>query len=289
MNPYPTASNTRKGLFWFILSLFVGVGNDALTKYLSQSIHPWQIIFLRLALGVALLFPLMLYKGSSAFRTNRLSLHIIRGMIFFMALYSWSYGVSQSPITTATIMSFTIPFFVLIFSPLFLHEKIQWQLWTATGIGFLGMLVTLYPIQWTLNTHSIFFLIATFLFASLDIINKKYVQQESMLCMLFYSFLTAALLTIAPASQHWVTPTTKHILMLLTLASGGKLILYFLLKAFSLTEASILQPARYIELVISILLGYLIFHDLPTWKSLLGSLLIVPCTLYILLHQPSSN
>ncbi len=271
---------------WFIASLIVACANDAIAKYLGNHINAWEITFFRFFFGTCTLLPLMLYYGKNTFKTRRLTLHIIRGILLFIGIYLWSYGLYIVPITTATIMSFTVPIFVLILAPIFLKERVTWSLWIATIIGFIGIIVTLQPDDWSLNNLVSFILVlASMLFGILDIMNKKYVTKESMLVMMFYPTLTSALLTILPTAYVWYTPTGSELALLLALGIGSNFLFYCLLKALSFIKVSVLAPFRYVELLISIGISYIVFHEAPSMNSYFGAAIIIPSTLFILYRQ----
>jgi S-adenosylmethionine uptake transporter len=268
-----------------VCSLIVSCGNDAITKYLGRYLHAWEIAFFRFLFGVVTLLPWMLYQGKRSFKTSRWQLHLIRGLVVCVAIGLWGQSVKTVPITTATVISFTVPIFVLILAPVFLKERVTWPMWLATLIGFLGILLVLQPNSTSLNKESFYLIMAAGLFGLLDVINKKYVTNEPVLCMLFYSSLVATLGVIIPALQHWHTPNTQALLWLAALGGGSNLILYCLLRAFSLANASSLAPFRYLELLISMGVGYSFFQEMPSKYTYLGAIIIIPCTLFIGYYQ----
>ncbi len=273
-----------RAIAWFLLSLVCSSGNDALMKYASASIHPWQVAFYRCLFGTLTLLPIMLYQGRTTFRTQRLSLHVLRGSLLFVAIGLWSHGVQAAPITTATLMSFTVPIFVLILAPIFLQERVTWPMWVATLGGFVGIVVVVQPGASSFHAAAGLLVLAAALFGALDVINKKYVSQEPMLCMLFYSTSVATVLMALPAFSTGpaAVPAAGAVWWwLLALGAGSNLILYCLLRAFALANASALAPLRYLELLISTSIGYACFGELPSSHSYWGAALIIPCTLFI--------
>lgn len=274
-----------RGISWFVLSLIVSVANDSFAKYLSGNLDSNQVAFFRFLFGVITLLPFMLYYGKDAFKTNRFFMHISRGSILYVAVSLWIYSLSIVPIVVATLTTFVVPLFVLILAPIFLKEKISTPLLMATILGFIGVLVVLEPNSIAFNPSSLLMLVSAFMFASLDIINKKFVQKESMLSMLFYSALVTALLGFFPALESWNQPSTQDLITCLFLGAGGNLILFFLLKAFSLVPASSVAPYRYLELIFSGIVGFLFFAEVPTVYSMIGAAIIVPATLYVAYKQ----
>ncbi len=259
------------GIMWFIASLAVSIANDTCMKYLSTSLPPMQITFLRFSFGCLSLLPIMLLNGVQSFYTARKSIHFARGLILFLAMSIWCYGLTIVPIVHATLTTFTIPLFLLLLAPIFLKEKISKPLLLATIAGFIGAVISFDVMNVDFEISSMILLISACLFAFLDVINKRFVQKESMLSMLFYSALVTSALGFIPAYMVWQNPSFDDLLILFYLGAGGNAILYCLLKAFSLVPASSIAPYRYLELIFSSIVGFVIFTEIPTIMMLLVS------------------
>lgn len=231
------------------------------------------------------MLPLMRYQRHQPFKTHRPLLHLGRGTVLFIAMSLWIQGINASPITTATIISFTVPIFVLLLASILLHEPITWPMWLATLVGFVGTMLVLQPQDSNFHSASLYFLLAAMLFGLLDIINKKYVIQEPTLCTIFYTTLVAAVLAALPAIHVWRTPTGTELLWLLALGIGNNLILYLLLRAFVLADASSLAPLRYLQLFIALGIDHCFFQELPKSHSYLGATLIILSTLFVGYHR----
>ena len=115
------------------------------------------------------------------------------------------------------------------------------------------------------------FIIASLAFAILDIINKKFVVVESTISMLFYPAVITTILSFPLVINEWHTPTTIQLLLLFVLGCNANLILFFLLKAFLLVDATAVAPYRYFELILSSSLGYMIFTEIPDKNALYGA------------------
>ena len=129
------------------------------------------------------------------------------------------------------------------------------------------------------------FIAAAVCFAILDIINKKFVIKETMISMLFYSAIVTAVLALPFAMQYWTPPTSEELVLLFILGASANLILFFLLKAFAVADATALAPYRYFELVVSALIAYLVFQEIPTEATILGSVVVIPSTLFIIYSE----
>ena len=273
------------GVSWFILSLFSSSINDVISKYAGIRLHSYEITFFRFMFGTMTLLPFVIYYGTSTLKTSRPIVHFLRGLLLFLGIAGWTYGLTLAPVTTATVVSFMIPIFVLILGVFFLSENIIWQRWVVTIVAFSGLVVTLSPNSENFNPEVLIFVAAAMAFAILDIINKKFIIQESMISMLFYSAIVTALLALPFALQYWITPTMEELLLLFILGASANLILFFLLKAFAAIDVTALSPYRYIELIVTAIIAYIVFNEIPDEETLWGALIIVPSTLFIIYSE----
>lgn len=273
------------GIGWFLLSLVSSSANDVMSKYLGTRLHSFEVAFFRFFFSSIVLLPFVFYYGKNTLKTSRPFVHILRGLLLFFGMTSWTYGLTIAPVTTATVVSFSIPLFTLILAVFFLNENIIWQRWVVTVVGFIGLVVTLKPHAEDFNPEILYFVLAAISFAMLDIINKKFVIKESMISMLFYSAIVTAVVSLPVASQYWLTPSGFELALLFVLGSSGSLILFFLLKAFSMVDATATAPYRYLELVISAIAAYFIFSEFSDKSTLHGAVIIIPATLFIIYSE----
>ncbi|WP_174516728.1 DMT family transporter [Wolbachia endosymbiont of Cardiocondyla obscurior] len=273
------------GVIWFILSLFSSVANDTISKYLSLHLQSFEVIFFRFLFSTITLVPFMLYYGREAFKTSQISIQITRGVLLFVGITLWTYGLAIFPIVTATIISFSIPLFVILLAIPLLNENIIWQRWSVTIIGFVGIAITTKAYSEDFNPKIFIFIVSTLIFAILDILNKKLAIKESVISMLFYSALTTTIFSTVPLLFYWHLPSLLELVLLLILGINSNLILFFILKAFTLADATALAPYRYIELIISAIVTYVMFNELPDKSALYGILILIPSTLFIVYSE----
>lgn len=282
-----------QGVFWILLVSLTSNMNDIIMRLVGSHLPAPEVTFFRYFFAVVTLLPIMLIEGKKAFYTSRPLLHVVRSLLLFAAIACWAQGVKMLNLAVVSTIALTVPIFVLPMASFILKEKVGWQRVTATFVGFLGIFyVTLhsagavdlstFSIE---NTGILYLLFAALSFACSDIINKKFVSQESNLSMLFYIALGTALIALYPATTVWVTPTNHEFAFLLLLGAGGNLILFFLLKAFAATDVSALAPYRYAELIFATGFGWLLFNEFPDKSFWYGSLLIVLSTAAISYYE----
>jgi S-adenosylmethionine uptake transporter len=273
------------GVAWFLLHSLSSATNDVISKYTGLRLQSFEVSFFRFLFSTITLLPFILYYGKQTLITSNPLIHVVRGVLLFLGMTSWTYGLTIAPVTTATVISFAIPLFTLILAVFFLNENIIWQRWVVTLIAFVGITITLKPHAADFNPKVLIFVLAAFSFAMLDIINKKFVIKESMISMLFYSAIITAVLSAPLSISYWQTPTVTELVLLFILGASANLILFFILKAFALVDATALAPYRYLELIISAIVAYFVFNEIPEKSTIYGALIIIPSTLFIIYSE----
>ncbi len=268
------------GVLWFVFSLLVSSGNDIITKYLSANLSVYQVVFLRFMFGTLVLLPFMLYNKGS-FKTKVIGVQFLRGLLLFGGMLLWCKGLTLVKVSTATVINFTIPIFVLILAALILKETFNIVRFMATVFSLIGIVLVLMPSSSDFNVLSVLLVVSALMFASLDVINKKFISNEGMLVMLFYSSFFTMLLSAVPAYMTWIVPSKSDVILFFVLGIGANLILYCLLKAFKIVEASFVAPYRYLEFIFSAVMGYVFFVEVPDKTTFYGAIVIVISTLVV--------
>ena len=274
-------TNFVTGVLWFFAHQIIGVGNDVIMKYTGSTLGVAQVVFLRFAFATITMVPLMLSSGQGAFNTDRVPLHLARSLLLAAGIALYCKGLAIAPIAVVTTLNFTIPLFTLVLARIFLNESVDTSRWIGTLAGFIGVLVVVQPGGAAFNPLWFCVLISAAAFASLDVLNKVFVGKESFWAMIFYTALFTTVIAALPAFLTWVAPTAVQLVLLAILGAGANLLLFCLLKSFSLVDASALAPFRYAELIWSSALGAVLFAEFPTHSTLLGAAIIVPSTLYV--------
>ena len=129
------------------ISLMVGamvlfsIGHG-LVRFASTELHPFQIGFLRSTFGLIFMLPLILRGWDfSDLRVKRPKLHLIRGALSAVNTLAWFTAIAIMPLGEAVALNFTSPLFATILAAIFLGEVVRARRWTATIIGFIGVLI----------------------------------------------------------------------------------------------------------------------------------------------------
>jgi S-adenosylmethionine uptake transporter len=260
--------------------------NDLACKLSGVNLYGINVLFFRF-LFTALFFLPLVIRQPKAFATKHFWTHGLRGGLFALAMLPWYCGLIELPLPMMTTISFTTPIFITVLAGVFLKERLGWQRLLATGVGFAGIMISVqFDIQSIMTSMAGLAILATLLFATLDIVNKRLlILNEGIKPLMFYSAIWTTLWTLPLALYYWKTPSMEELGLLALLGLGGNCLLGCILKSLSYCEVSSLQPLRYSEFIFSSILSILFFQKWPSIYDGFGMALIIPCTLYLAHHE----
>jgi drug/metabolite transporter (DMT)-like permease len=259
---------------------------DALVKLAARQLAVEQIALLMS--GFALLPVLALTRGVGglgALRPRRPGLVLLRGILTALcALAAWR-AFALLPLADAYAILFLAPILVTAFSALFLGERVGWRRWSASTVGFLGVLVMVRPDFDGLGAGHLLALLAAALGAASFCVLKRIGNGETSAAILLVLFLSIALIAAPGAVLAW-RPLAAHDLGAVALAGllmgAGQAALVLATRE---APASVVAPFQYSQMLWAVVLGFLVFGDRPTPTLFLGMALVVASGLYILWRE----
>ncbi|MEI9983462.1 MAG: DMT family transporter [Aliidongia sp.] len=164
---------------------------------------------------------------------------------------------------------------------LFLGEQVRWRRWTATLVGFAGVLIIVRPFDGEISVPMTMALSSAFISSIAITLVKRLSGTEASVTIVFYLSLIASLCSAIPSWFVWLTPTPLDLLLFLLTGLAGGTGQILITQAYYEGEATAVAPVDYLRLLFAILFGYCVFGEVPTWYTLAGSAIIIGSTLYI--------
>ena len=277
--------NNVRGALWILAASILFSAMAAVVKTLGTRLDSFQIAFFRCVFGLAVILPFMVRAGPEVFRTRRLPLHVFRALAGVTAMFCGFYAITHLPLADATAISFAKPLFMIVLAVLFLRETVRWRRWTATAIGFCGVLIMIRPGESGLDPAMIAALFGTLCVAVVVVLIKRLSTTEAPLTILFTFGVVSTLVSAVPAAFVWRTPSLEELVLLILVGTLGAAGQSCGIRGFRVGEATAVVPFDYSRLLFAGVFGYLLFGDVPTMHTLAGAALIVVSTLYIALRE----
>jgi drug/metabolite transporter (DMT)-like permease len=255
-------------------------------RYLSAHLPVFEIVFLRTALSILTVAPLVFRPGQSAWRSNAPSLHLLRGAVGAVSMTAWYYALSALPLADAVTLGLTTTFFVVIGAWLWFGERVDAGRWAAVFVGFGGAVLVLQPTGANVRLLPALIAIASSALWALSLLLAKHqARYDSSLTITFYQPLMITPYAAIGAYLVWVPPSWHDLAVLSLLAVTASIGNYCAVHALRLADASITMPVDYTKLVWTVIAGYLLFAEIPGLSTVLGAVLIVAAAIFIAVRE----
>ncbi len=254
---------------------------NALIRLSAAELDPLQIAFLRNAFALAFMMPWLVRVGWSGLRTERLNLHIWRSVIGIIAMVCWFTSVVRLPLSEAVALNFTVPLFATLAAAVFLREVVRARRWTATAIGFLGVIIILRPgfAEFT-PLMSLPIIAAAFMAGSITIV-KRLSDTENVAAIVLYQNLILTILSVGPALFVWRWPSGTVWLYAVGVGFVATLAHLALTRAYTKADASAIIPFDYARLPFVAVIAWFLFGETADIWTWVGAAVIAGSSIYI--------
>lgn len=290
MSQSPTSSDTSASLRAILLTLLTVIGFAAMNgtnKYLTIDYPVAQVVWARFFFANLGIMLVALWRpGLKALvRTRRPGLQALRSALMICSTLLFVGSLSLLPLAEVEAINFAGPFFVVALSAPMLKERVPAEIWIAVIVGFVGILVIIRPGAGVLSWAALMPIAVAFLYALFQIVTRRLGGADGAITSLFYSGLLGLIVTSLAAPFVWRWPDLKGWLLMAQAGLLGAGSHFLLIKALDLAPASILQPFTYAQLIAAVIIGYVVFDNVPDVWTWLGSAIVVASGLYVLLRQ----
>src|SRR3569623_390609 len=119
----------------------------AFVRYVSDVTPLGQVVFCRSFFAIIPVVIIYAWRGelAAAFRTSRPFGHLTRGMISVCGMFFNFAALARLPIVDVTTITFASPLITVALSAWVLKERVRAYRWTAVAVGFVGVVVLLWP------------------------------------------------------------------------------------------------------------------------------------------------
>ena len=280
--PFASPSPTVIAIALMVGAMVLFSAGHGLVRFASDELHSFQIGFLRSVFGLIFLLPIIL-KGwdFSDLRVKRPKLHIIRGALSAMNTLAWFTAIAIMPLGEAVALNFTSPLFATLLAAIFLGEAVRARRWTATIVGFIGVLIVVRPGGETVQLGAILALGSALSIAVNVLLIRVMSQEDSTRAIVTTFNLAIVFFTLIPAMVVWTWPSP--LMWAVTFAVGVTTTVAHLMltKAMSLAEASAIVPLEFIRLPLAVLIGFVWFAEILDGWTILGATIIGCSAVYI--------
>jgi drug/metabolite transporter (DMT)-like permease len=270
-----------QGALWLVSGGFIFTSNGAMIRLLSAEIESVQTAFFRAFFSVLLLAPMIVLGRVKPWQSKRIQGHFWRTLMGTVSMVLGFYAVSMLPLADATAIAFSQPLFSVILAAVVLHEKVRWRRWTATVVGFVGVLVMVQPGAGSLQPGAIVALLNALAVGISILLVRRLSDSEPPLMILTQFAIFSTVLLAIPAIWVWRWPSPFGWALAIGVSATATLGQYFWVQAFKSGEMSAVAPFDYLRLPFAVFTGWLIWGQMPAIWTYVGAAIVIASALYI--------
>jgi drug/metabolite transporter (DMT)-like permease len=283
-SPRPLTANVR-GVLWMMAAVSALTSMFAVGKHLAATGLPvTEIAMIRMAASLMFYLPWLIRHGAAGMRTERPAGHFWRGFLGATSLFCMMYAVAHLILADAMVLGFTIPLWSILFSALFLGERMRLPRSVATVAGFAGVVLVVQP-QGGIAWAALVALLGAILASGAIITMKDLTRTEPADRIVVYFFIIGTLVLVGPAIYVWRWPTPEQWGWVVLLGLFGWSGQIFMTRAYAAGEVTIIAPLDFTRVIIAGIIGFVLFNELPDIRSLVGTAVIIASCVYIVRRE----
>jgi drug/metabolite transporter (DMT)-like permease len=280
------ASERKRGIALVLATTVLFVAYDCISKHVARHYPVTEVLWVRYLIHVAFMLAVFGPRMRlNLMKARRPVLQIVRALFLIGSSFAFMNGLRYLPLGDSTAIYFLMPLLLTALSVPLLGEKVETRNWLAVFLGFGGVLIIVRPSGGMLQAAALFPFLSACCFSFYQIITRKFRDSENPVTTHFIAGLTGAVVTGLTWQSSWTMPSASHALLMIGLGFVSVVGHYLLIEAFQRIGPADAAPFTYMQLVWAMLLGLLVFGEIPDTGSLLGSLIIVASGIY-LARQP---
>lgn len=287
--------NLLKAILLKVASAFLFTVMSVLVRWLGDRHPVGQVVFFRSAFAILPVVVIYAWRGElmAAIRLGRPLGHFGRGLTAVGAMFCNFSALARLPVVDATAISFVSPLFAVAMSALILKERVRIYRWSAVIVGFSGVLVMLAPqldvgrsaASEAATIGAMLGLAGALFGAGSAIQTRALTMSETTSSIVLYFSLICTLAGLATWPLGWESPNWPELAALIIVGICGGLAHILLTESYRLAPASLIAPFDYTSMLWALLLGFLVFAEVPSVLVFVGAGIIAAAGLFVIWRE----
>jgi drug/metabolite transporter (DMT)-like permease len=290
----PASRGALTGIALKVTSVLIFLVMSSLLKA-SQGVPAGELVFFRSFFGVLPVVAFLAWRGElrEGLKSNNVVSQIWRGLVGTVSMGLGFFALTRLPLPEAVTINYAMPLIIVIFSAVFLKERVRAYRWTAVIVGLVGVVIIAWP-QLTLFSGGVNSAAAVGALAAIggatmgavaQLLVRTLIRTERSGTIVLYFLLSSSVISLLTVPFGWVVPSPLTAVLLVGAGIAGGIAQVVLTESYRHADMSVVAPFEYTSLVFSVIIGFLFFGDVPTWFMLVGGVIVVGSGLFIIYRE----
>jgi len=263
----------------------------------TETIPAGELVFFRCFFAILPVAAWLLWRRQlrTALHTSDPWGHVLRALVGVASMGLGFFALTRLPLPESTAIGYASPLLIVVFSALLLKERVYVFRWTAVVVGLVGVVVILWP-RLTLFTSgqplgdgetvgALAALGGAILTAFALMQVRKLTRTERTEAIVVYFFICASILSLLTIPFGWLMPTPQQAMLLVGAGFAGGIGQLLMTSSYRYADMSVIAPFEYVSLLLTLIIGFTVFGDLPTWSMVVGALIIMGSGIAVILRE----
>jgi drug/metabolite transporter (DMT)-like permease len=268
-----------------------------LIKQMSADYLVGETMFFRCAFGLVPLAVWLIAMGAfpASLATRNIPGHIKRSVLGSLSQLCGFSALGYLTLSETIAIGYAMPLFGVILAALMLGETVRAYRWSAVAIGFVGVIIMLAPHLaegWAASASgsteligATMALVGAAMGALASVQNRRLTLTEPTGAIVFYFSVITAILSLASVPFGWKMPTPYDWLMFAGIGVLGGVGQILLTSSYRYAEISTVAPFEYTSMIWTLILGWMVFDELPDAVVATGALIVAAAGVFVIWRE----
>ena len=263
------------GALMMVAATFCFTALDSILKILVARHNVGFLAFTRYLTQFLCMLALMPLVGTRAMLPRHAPfIHLMRGVALIGTTVLIVMALRVLPMAQTYAITFSAPLISVILAWIVLRERVSWQRFGLILMGFVGVLVALQPGSTQAGWALLLPLGMALANACFHVMTRAIAAGEEPLALVFSSCSVALGLTALALPWTYTTMNAADWGLITLGGVFGTLAHLLLGQAFRVAPTAVVSPMIYTQIISAGALGYLVFSEVPTLSTVLGSAIV---------------
>jgi drug/metabolite transporter (DMT)-like permease len=288
--------NPGRGIALKIASTFVFTLMLVCVKAVAGRIPPGEIVFSRSFFALIPIVAMLMWQGELAgsLRTGRPWLHVSRGAVGLLSMALNFVALAYLPLPEAMMIGYAAPLMIVALAAIVLGETVRVYRWSAVAIGFVGIVIILWPRFTLLGSGalndsalvgSLLALCSAFCSAFAAVFIRSMTRTEKTGTIVLYFALSSSIFALASIPFGWALPSPGDAALLIATGLLGGVGQILMTSAYRSADAATIASFEYVSMLWGVGFGYLLFREVPTASVLVGGVIVIAAGIFIIFRE----
>ena len=281
-------SDNMRGALFMVISMAAFTAGDACMKTVAGQMPLYQAVTLRGVLTIPGLALIGYATGGLRFGAlwSAAGLVGLRTFAEIASTLTFFWALVNLPFATLSAIMQALPIFVTLGAALVFREAVGWRRMLAIAVGFIGVLIIIRPGPDGVNIWALVALASVAFVVLRDLSTRRLAAHvPSVTVALFAAIGVTATCGLLSLQEAWVPVPMSAVPLIVAAAVFVVTGYIFVIRVMRVGEVSVTTPFRYTALVWAVILGWLVFGEIPDAWTMFGALIVVASGLFTLWRE----